>query len=57
MDRPMNTCEIVKSNRGFDKIVVNGYLMTKDKNRDDLYYWNCEKNVLRIVVVDLPHFC
>ncbi len=48
MDRPMNTCEIVKSNRGFDKIVVNGYLMTKDKNRDDLYYWNCEKTYFEL---------
>ncbi|KAL4123196.1 hypothetical protein QTP88_015419 [Uroleucon formosanum] len=36
-------CEIVLSNRGGIKIDVDGYIMTKDKNRDDLYYWCSEK--------------
>ena len=36
-------CEIVSSIRGQDKINVHGYLMVKDKNRDDSYYWCCEK--------------
>src|SRR5437870_4507846 len=36
-------CEIVFTIRGQDKINVNGYLMVKDKNRSDLYYWYCEK--------------
>jgi hypothetical protein len=37
-------CEIVISNRGHDKINVHGYIMLKDKNRNDLYYWYCEKH-------------
>jgi len=36
-------CVIVLSNRGGVKIDIDGYIMTKDKNRDDLYYWCCEK--------------
>jgi hypothetical protein len=36
-------CEIVSSNRGQDKINVHGYIMSKNKNRDDFYYWHCEK--------------
>ena len=36
-------CDLVPSNREHPKLVVNGYLMTKDKNRDDLFYWCCEK--------------
>jgi len=26
--------------------MVKGYLMVKDKNRDELYYWNCENKVV-----------
>lgn len=29
-----------------EKNWLYGYLMVKYKNRDDLYYWNCEKKVL-----------
>ena len=36
-------CELVPSTRGHSKLVVDGFLMSKDKNRDDLYYWCCEK--------------
>ena len=36
-------CEVVHSIRNKDKINVNGYLMVKDKNWKDLYYWYCEK--------------
>jgi len=36
-------CEIVSSIRGQDKINVHGYIMVKDKNRNNLYYWCCEK--------------
>lgn len=36
-------CEIVSSNRGAIKLVVNGYIIAKNKNRDDLCYWCCEK--------------
>lgn len=35
--------ETVSSNRGTIKLVISGYIMTKDKNRDNLYYWCCEK--------------
>lgn len=38
-----NICEVVTSLRGGIKINVNGYLMVKDKNRDNKYYWCCEK--------------
>jgi hypothetical protein len=39
-------CDTVPSQKGKEKIVVKGYLMVKDKNRDDLYYWNCENKVV-----------
>jgi len=35
-------CENVLSNRGNPKLVVHNYIMTKDKCRDDYYYWRCE---------------
>ena len=38
-----NVCKIVPSQKGSDKINARGFLMVKDKNRDDLYYWCCEK--------------
>ena len=41
-------CGLVKSVRGQPKIIVRGYLLVKDKNRNDKYYWYCEfKNALR----------
>jgi MULE transposase domain/FLYWCH zinc finger domain len=40
-----NICEIISSIRGQDKINVNGYIMVKDKNRNDSHYWCCEKRV------------
>jgi hypothetical protein len=36
-------CEIISSNRGQDKINVHGFIMCKNKNHDDSYYWRCEK--------------
>ena len=39
----MDICEVVSSIRNKSKINVHGYLMVKDKNRDHLYYWYCEK--------------
>ncbi len=39
-------CDTVPSQQGKEKIVVRGYLMVKDKNRNDLFYWNCHKKVL-----------
>ncbi len=42
MNRPRDTVEIIKSNKGKDKINVNGYLLCKDKNRGEVYYWICE---------------
>jgi hypothetical protein len=36
-------CEIVTSQKGRDKINVHGYLMVKEKVRNDTYYWCCEK--------------
>nr|CAG8678882.1 5299_t:CDS:1 [Entrophospora candida] len=35
-------CELVNSTRGKQKIVIRGYLLVKDKNRDEKYYWCCE---------------
>ena len=43
----MNTnttiCELILTNRGQTKINVDGYLMVKDKNRSNSYYWCCER--------------
>jgi hypothetical protein len=39
----MERVEIIKSQRGHDKIVVHGYLLVKDKNRNDTFYWSCEQ--------------
>ena len=39
-------CKIVLSQQGREKIIIKGYLMVKNKNRDYLFYWNCEKKVL-----------
>lgn len=36
-------CNLVPSNQGHLKLIVNGYLLTKNKNRGDVYYWCCEK--------------
>jgi hypothetical protein len=36
-------CEPIFSAYNKDKINVHGYLMVKDKNRNNLYYWRCEK--------------
>ncbi|CAG8456669.1 11277_t:CDS:1 [Dentiscutata heterogama] len=37
-----NICEIVPSIRGMDKININGFLMVKDKCRNNAFYWYCE---------------
>lgn len=49
-------CEIVTSNIDNLKLVVNGFIMTKDKNRDDLYYWCCGNEKRCVVVVMLVPF-
>ena len=36
-------CETISSINNRDKINVHGYLMVKDKNQNNLYYWHCEK--------------
>ena len=36
-------CEVVSSAKNKDKISVYGYLMVKDRNRQNTYYWRCEK--------------
>ncbi|CAG8540633.1 4322_t:CDS:2 [Cetraspora pellucida] len=39
-------CEIVPFQKGNNKIKVDEYLMIKEKNNEDRYYWCCEKNKL-----------
>ena len=39
----MDICEVITSIRNKNKINVHGYLMIKDKNRKNRYYWPCEK--------------
>ena len=39
----MDVCEVVSSIHNKNKINDHGYLMVKDKNRGQLYYWYCEK--------------
>ena len=36
-------CEIIPSKKGNNKINVRGYLMVKERNRENLFYWCCEK--------------
>ncbi|GBB96719.1 hypothetical protein RclHR1_28100001 [Rhizophagus clarus] len=36
-------CEVVPSQKGNNKINVRGYLMVKERNREDIFYWCCEK--------------
>ena len=36
-------CEVISSAKNKDKINVYGYLMVKDRNRQNTYYWRCEK--------------
>jgi hypothetical protein len=36
-------CEIVTSQKGYNKINVRGYLMVKERDQNDVYYWCCEK--------------
>ncbi|CAG8526272.1 8557_t:CDS:2, partial [Scutellospora calospora] len=36
-------CEIIPSNKGGDKLNVRGFLMTKERIREDTYYWSCDK--------------
>ena len=31
-------CEIIPSQKGNDKINVHGYLMVKERNREDIFY-------------------
>jgi hypothetical protein len=38
----LQICEIVPSHKGKIKLNVDGYLMVKNTNRGDLYYWCCE---------------
>ena len=33
---------MIESQKKKKMIVVNGYIMQKDKNRNDLYYWDCK---------------
>lgn len=35
-------CQLVDSTRGKAKLNVRGYLLVKDKSRDEKYYWCCE---------------
>ena len=36
-------CDVVSSTHNKVKLNVHGYLMVKDKNRNNIYYWSCEK--------------
>src|SRR3984957_21293224 len=35
-------CNLVNSTQSNPKIIVHGYLLVKDKNRNKKYYWYCE---------------
>ena len=36
-------CEVISSAKNKDKINVYGYLMVKNRNWQNTYYWRCEK--------------
>ena len=38
-----NVAKVIKSSRGKMKITIDGFLFVKDKNRDDIFYWVCER--------------
>jgi len=49
--------------RGNIKLVINNYVMTKDKNRGSMYYWRCEKRIsmhchgcARTILIDGQHY-
>ncbi|CAG8586190.1 16058_t:CDS:2 [Cetraspora pellucida] len=42
MQESEETCEVVRSQKGKDKLNVRGYLMVKEKNVRNKYYWCCE---------------
>ena len=42
-DNASNYAELIKSTRNGLKINIDGFLYIKDKNRNDLYYWVCER--------------
>ena len=35
-------CDLVNSTQSNPKLIVHGYLLVKDKNRNEKYYWCCE---------------
>ena len=35
--------EVINSTKQRPKINIDGFLYVKDKNRDDLHYWVCER--------------
>ena len=35
--------EVINSTKGKPKINIDGFLYIKDKNRDDLHYWVCDR--------------
>jgi hypothetical protein len=39
----MYICEVIPSICNKPKINVHGFIMVKDKNRNHMYYWYCEK--------------
>lgn len=39
----MDVGEIIVSQKGKEKMCVRGYLMIKERNREDIFYWCCEK--------------
>ncbi|PKB91819.1 hypothetical protein RhiirA5_447396 [Rhizophagus irregularis] len=36
------TCDLVNSTQRNPKTIVHGYLLVKDKNRGEKYYWCCD---------------
>jgi hypothetical protein len=44
---PSRYAELIQSTKGNLKINIDGFLYIKDKNRNDLYYWVCERKGLK----------
>ena len=40
-------CEIIPSKKRNNKINVRGYLMVKERSRENIFYWYCEKRKLK----------
>ncbi|GLV38195.1 hypothetical protein CBL_12841 [Carabus blaptoides fortunei] len=52
-----NTCKLIESQTGKQMIVVNGHVMVKNKNRENLYYRECKHRKHLLGSKNANNFC